>query len=124
MGSGWAQAAVMVRMAARVFMELSRNVFRSEVGDEGGGDSDRSVGLLALLKQCDVEARQRGTGTVEGVRETVFTLLVLEAQLHPARLVIAEARAARHLQVFPVAGRPDFDVVGFCRGLADVSGAE
>ena len=96
----------------------------AEVGDEGLGDLDGAVGLLVLLEDGDEEAGEGGAAAVEGVAEDVFAVAVLEAELHAAGLVVAEAGAAGDLEVFVLAGGPDFDVVGFGGAEAEVAGTE
>ena len=66
---------------------------RSVIRLESRGDVDGAVGGLMLLDESDEETGQGGAGSVEGVAEVVFAFGVLVAELHAARLIVAEARA-------------------------------
>lgn len=96
----------------------------AEIGNEGFGDFDGAIGLLVLLEEGDVEAGEGGAGAIESERKAIFPIGVFEAGAHAACLIIAEAGAGGDFEVFAVAGGPDFDVVGFGCGLADIAGAE
>lgn len=58
------------------------------------------------------------------MRDAVFAVLVFEAEIHAAGLVVAKAGAARYFEVTALSGGPDLDVVGFGGAEADVAGAE
>jgi hypothetical protein len=68
----------------------SRNPIGSHVGLQRFGNENRSVFLLMRFDEGDIEARQRSAGTIQGVTESVFSVLVFEAQLHTASLVVFE----------------------------------
>ena len=85
---------------------------------------DCAVGILALLEKGYEKTGKGGAGTIQGVAEVVSPLGIFVAKFHTARLIVTKARAARHFEIFSLAGSPDLDVIGLTGAKADVAGAE
>src|SRR3954466_10281504 len=95
-----------------------------QIGLERSRNANGSVRLLMRFHQRDKEPGQRGAAAVQHVRELLFPLLGLEAQVHSASLKVLAVRAARHFKVAALARSPDLDVVSLGAREAHVAGAE
>ena len=101
--------------------EALANVLRPKVGHQRLGNGDRSVRLLVLLQERDVESGKCSPGSIDGVAKAVLSFAVLEAKLHAPRLVVGEVRTAGHFEILAVSGGPHFNVVGARGTKAEIS---
>src|SRR4029077_13232624 len=68
----------------------SLNGICPEIAMQRLGESDGAVGSQPRLDQRNIESRQSRARTVQGVAEAIFPILILETEVHSARLKVAK----------------------------------
>ena len=98
-----------------------KNLFSPQIGSQDFGDGDAAVTVLVLFDDCGDNAAGRQARGVEGVYEFVFAgFCAFESDAAASCLVVAGIGCGADFFVFVHAGDPDFNVVGFGHGRADV----
>src|SRR5258706_8305981 len=106
---------------------LTRRLYDLEiphVGLQNRRNIHAAIGALIVLHDRNQRAPDREPRSVERVNELRLAFLVAEARLHAPRLKSLEIAARRDLAIRVLPGKPDLDVVGFCRREAGVTGAQ
>ena len=85
---------------------------------------DVAVGLLAVFEEGDHQAGEGDATAVESVDEAVFAVLGFIADVAATGLEIFAIGDAGDFEVGVLTRGPDFDVVGFAGGEAEIAGAE
>lgn len=80
--------------------------------------------MKTVFEDGDVEACECCAGSVEGVTEPVFSIFVLEAQIHATCLEVFKIGATRDFEIGVLSRRPDFDIVGASGTEPEVACAE
>ena len=102
-----------------------KNFFSPQIGAQDFGDGDAAIPILMLFHDCGDDAAGCQARGVEGVYEFVFAgFCAFESDAAASGLIVAGIGCGADFFVFVHAGDPDFNVVGFGHGCADVFGGE
>ena len=92
-----------------------------QIGTQGRGDGDASVGMLKVFKQGDEESSGGEAGAIEGMHPFGLAGLAFEADVSTSSLIITKITAGRYFPETSLPGEPHFEIVGLAGGESHVA---